>query len=147
MAIVSQALEPAQPYLFDMGEPDPIKTAADREYRRAIDAVLRARRFLASLGQERGLRQINDCLENLRSISRFSDTQMQELILKSIEVQGATTIAEICEDARLAPVVVKPIIAHLIEQNTLYKVPRFIPGSDRQYFMFKSSRQRTPEVI
>lgn len=147
MAILSQVQDPFQPYLFDMGEPDPAAALADREYRRAIDAVLRARRFLASLGQERGLSQINTCLESLRSISRFTDTQMQELIMRSIEVQGATTIAEICEDARLAPVVVKPIIAHLIEQNTLYKVPRYIPGSDRQYFMFKSSRARTPEVI
>jgi len=147
MATLSQAQDLTQPFLFDMGEPDPIRAAADREYRRAIDAILKARRFLAGLGQERGITQINACLESLRSISRFTDTQMQELVLLSIEQQGATTISEICEDSRLAPVVVKPILKLLLEQQMLYQVPRFIPGSDRQYFMYKSSRARTPEVV
>lgn len=147
MPAVAQAVKLSQPYLFDMGYPDPAKANADREYKRAIDAILKARRELLSFGQERGLTQINTCLEALRSISRLSDTQSEELILFAVERQGATTLTEIAEDSRLAPAVVKIIAKELIERNILYLVPKFIPGSDRQYFMYKSNRVKTPEVV
>jgi hypothetical protein len=146
-AAVLQLEEIFQPYLFDMGVPDPYKANADREYKRAIDAVLKARREVAASGQERGITQINVCLEALRSISKLTDTQTEERILYAIERQGATTPTEIAEDSRLAITVVKKILANLISSNTLYLAPKFIPGSDRQYFMYKSNRVKTPEVV
>lgn len=144
---VTQTAKPAQPWLFDMGNPDPAKVAADREYRRAIDAILKARRELQAFGQERGITQINSCLEALRSMSRLTDTQTEELVLVAIEIQGATTPTEIAEDSRLPASVVKEILKELIEKNILYLVPKFIPGSDRTYYMYKSMRVRTPEVV
>jgi DNA-binding MarR family transcriptional regulator len=146
-AVAHQTTLPVQPWLFEMGEPDPAKLNADREYRRAIDAVLKARRELLSFAQERGIPQINMCLEALRSISRLSDSQSEEIILHAIERQGATTLTEIAEDSRLAPAVVKVLVKNLLEKNILYLVPKFIPGSDRQYFMYKSNRVKTPEVV
>lgn len=130
-----------------MGQPKTVKLAADREYKRAIDAVLKARRELLSLNQERGITQINTCLEALRSIARLSDTQTQEIVLHAIERQGATTITEIAGDCRLAQSVVKLVVEELVKKNILYLAPKFIVGSDRQYEMYKSNRVKTPEVV
>jgi DNA-binding MarR family transcriptional regulator len=68
-------------------------------------------------------------------------------VLVAIEIQGATTPTEIAEDSRLPASVVKEILGELIKKNILYLAPKFIPGSDRQYYMYKSNRVKTPEVV
>lgn len=149
MGVAARQVEsfPVQPYLFDMGVPEPRKLTAEKEYKRAIDAVLKARKYLTDLGQERGIAQINTCLEALRSIARLTDTQIEEIVLHAVERQGATTQTEIAEDSRLSLAVVKEVLKELLEKNILYLAPKFIPGSDRQYYMYKSNRIRTPEVV
>ena len=56
-AAVLQIETCSQPYLFEMGETDPYKVAAEKEYKRAIDGILKVRRDLQALGQERGIAQ------------------------------------------------------------------------------------------
>ena len=137
---------PEQPWLFEEMAGGPgVLSPTDKRYKRAVDILLRARRELGE--QVEGLIEITACIDAVKAKSRLSGTQREELILYAIEKQGATTVTEISEDIRIAPSIVKQLVEAMITGGTLYAVRKYIPGSDRQYYMLKSSRLRTPEVV
>lgn len=92
------------------------------------------------------LAHINECLEAVRAYSRFSDTQREELVLWAIEKSQATNVTEISEDTRLDPSIVKEILKDLHARDIVYQVKRYIPGSDRQYYLLKSRRVQNVEA-
>lgn len=137
---------PEQPWLFEeMATPGGALSPAEKRYKRAVDILLRARRELGD--QVEGFIEITACIDAVKAKSRLTDTQREELILYAIEKQGATTVTEISEDIRLAPSIVKQLVEAMITGGVLYAVRKYIPGSDRQYYMLKSARSRTPEVV
>lgn len=132
---------PYQPFLFEdmanwLNSPD----AKQMDAKFTIDALLKARKLIIKANRVIYLRQVNDAINLIRSLSRLSDTQREEAVLYSIEVQGATTFEEIAGDTRLAIAVVKEVYAKLKEEGRITIAKKYIPGSDRQYYMPKSER-------
>jgi hypothetical protein len=139
---------PHQPWLFpDIALADSFVSDDDLRLaaKAVIDKELKVRRSLA--GPELlFVDELNKLIEHIRSLSRLSDTQREELVLYSIERQGATTFDEIAGDTRLHVSVVKEIVEKLKTDGRLTTPKKYIPGSDRSYPMFKSSRQAIPEA-
>lgn len=90
--------------------------------------------------------QINSCIEAIRDLSRYTDSKREELVLYAIEKSQATTPTEIAEDTRLDLSIVKNILQDLHARDIVYQVRRYIPGSDRQYFILKSRRVENVEA-
>lgn len=131
--------------LFDTeitNEPDDTDTAA----KAVIDKLLKVRRSLSGPEQEFGLPKINLLIEELRSLVRSTPSQREEMVLYSVERQGAISETEIAEDTKLHRSVVKQIVNALIDKELLYRVRRHVPGSDRPQFAIKSNRVKLPEV-
>lgn len=114
--------------------------------KRAVDRLLKARREMSG-GESAFVPLVNVTINQIREISRFSDTQREELVLWSVEKSMATSINEISEDTKIDAGSVKEIVKNLIEKNILYLANRLIPGSGRQYHLIKSNRMRTPEAV
>lgn len=110
-----------------------------------IDKQLKLRRSLVGT-EEIWLDEINRSIESIRSLSRLTDNQREELVLYSIERQGATTFDEIAGDTRLHVSVVKEIVAKLQADGRLRRPKKHVPLSGRSYHMFKSERQAIPEA-
>ena len=143
----------ALPSLFDNYEDDPAPPPSDAPgerstaplVRKMIGDVILLRRDLApELEEYRPL--FNTFIEDLRALSRLSGSQLEEQILYSIEKQGATTVTEISEDLRMAPEKIKAKVEEMMDRGDLYKVKKYIPGSDRAWYMIKSRRQNIPEA-
>lgn len=137
---------PAQPYLFEdmafqLFQGDALRAGG----KCVVDKLLKLRRSLEG-AEHLFVTQINDCISNIRSITRMSDHQREEAILWSIERSGATTYTEIAEDTRLAVSVVKEIVAELQERGRLARPRKHVVGSDRPNYMFKSTRAGIPEA-
>lgn len=132
------------PNLFDPGtatiEPD------EQAAKSLIDKLLKVRRSLSPDEQRFGLPKVNLLIEELRSLSRATPTQREEMVLYSVERQGATTETEIAEDTRLHKAVVKELVASLVQKGVLYIVSRTVIGSGRPQFAIKSNRVKSPEA-
>ncbi len=131
--------------LFDtdtIADPDTSAAAA----KAVIDKLLKVRRSLSAPEQEFGLPKINLLIEELRSLVRATPSQREEMVLYSVERQGAVSETEIAGDTKLHRKVVEQIVADLIEKQILYKVRRLVPGSDRPQFAIKSNRVKLPEA-
>jgi len=111
-----------------------------------IEKLLKVRRSLSTPEQMFGLPRINALIDEMRSMLKASDTRCEDMILYSIERQGATTETEIAEDTRIHRKIVDGIVADMLERNILYKVSRTVIGSDRPQFALKSRRVKTPEA-
>lgn len=111
-----------------------------------IDKLLKVRRNLTNEEQKFGLLKLNSLIEEYRSLIRATPSQREEMVLYSIERQGAVTENEITGDTRLHPCVVKEVVAALMMRGILYRVPRTVIGSDRPQFALKSTRLKTPEA-
>jgi hypothetical protein len=136
-----------QPFLFVEMATDQISIDASHQAgKTVVEKLLKVRRGL-NPEEEHYLIQINACIEQIRSVSRLNDRQREEVILFAIEVQGAITVKEISEDTRLSVDIVKDTLRLLIRQKIVYETPRYVPGSGRQYFMYKSNRVKTPEAV
>lgn len=116
-----------------------------RAAKTTVDKLLKVRRTL-NPHETVFTTQINDCIERIRSISRLSDNQREEVVLYSIEVQGATTLVEIAEDCRLDKRIVVEILQGLVGRREVYQVSRLVVGSDRPQFMYKSARMKVGEM-
>lgn len=110
-----------------------------------VQKLLKTRRTLSNAESE-FLPQLNELIEKIRAVARFTDHQREELVLYAIERSGATTINEIAEDARLTRDVVKEILIDLGKRSLVYQTRRYVPGSDRPQFAIKSRRVAVPEA-
>jgi DNA-binding MarR family transcriptional regulator len=124
---------------------EPSADATRRAGKSLVYKLLEVRRSMTA-EEQAFLPQINECLASVRSYSSLSDTQREELVLHAIEKSMATNIKEISEDTRLDPAIVKAIVQDLGSRGILYQVKRYIPGSDRQYFLIKSRRVKNVEA-
>jgi hypothetical protein len=138
----------SQPWLFpDIALADTFVSDDDLRgsAKSVIDKLLKVRRsFLGT--EEIWTDELNKAIELIRSLSRLSDNQREEAVLYSIERQGATTFDEIAGDTHLHVSVVKEIVEKLKTAGRLRTPKKYIPGSDRPYQMFKSSRLAIPEA-
>jgi hypothetical protein len=132
--------------LFDLDSPETADAAMQSAGKSVIDKLLKVRRSLSPDEQRFGLPKINLIIEELRSLTRATPTQREEMILYAVERQGATTETEISEDTRLHRSVVKELVKILIDKDLLYVVPRTVIGSGRPQFAIKSKRLKTPEA-
>lgn len=92
------------------------------------------------------LPELNHLIDRLRAFTRASQTQIEESILYAIEVQMCWTFAELCEETQIERRALENLIEHLVAENKVRLVPRYIPGSGRQYFMIKSNRLQIGEM-
>lgn len=110
-----------------------------------VDKLLKVRRELSN-GSTKYYDAITRAVDEIRALAKLSDTQKEELVLYSIERQGATTAGEIADDTRLHISVVKQILDRLFDQGKVYFPDRYVPLSGRQWTMIKSRRAGVPEV-
>lgn len=122
--------------------PDKLQSAG----KTMVDRLLKVRRSLSTEEQLIGLPRLNLLIEELRSLTRATPTQREEMVLYAVERQGATTATEIAEDTRLHPLMVKEILDSLYKKNLLYKVKKTVIGSGRQNYAIKSHRVKLPEA-
>lgn len=135
---------PLQPFLIDVLPPAG-STDERREAKRVVDKLLKVRRELSN-GSTKYYDAITRAVDEIRALAKLSDTQKEELVLYSIERQGATTAGEIADDTRLHISVVKQILDRLFDQGKVYFPDRYVPLSGRQWTMIKSRRAGVPEV-
>lgn len=142
-------------FLFNLFEDEPAaaprgpavnasQDTPDKRYRKAIRLLLAVRQELGD--QLEGSVQISDCITAIRAERRATDDQRRDRILFSIETQGATTPTEIAEDTRLPIQTVNELIEEMITDGRIYRVKKYVPGSDRQWYMLKSARAKMPEA-
>lgn len=131
------------PHLFDL---ETETCNGDAAAKSVIDRLLKVRRSLTPAEQLFALPQISCLIEELRSLARATPSQREEMVLYSIERQGAVTETEIAEDTKLHRSMVEKIVSRLIDIGTLYRVKRTVIGSDRPQFALKSNRAKLPEA-
>lgn len=134
--------------LFDLGA-----DSAPEDKSAAAFARSKAKKLLRQLYKLRAVNrenpfspEIQKLIDRVRSFGSASDTQIEETLLYCIEVQMAYELTEIVEDSGLDRQTVKKILNELIEGGAVRRVPKFIPGSDRQYFIYKSNRRSPGEM-
>lgn len=89
---------------------------------------------------------INALIEKCRNFINAAPSQVEEKILYAIEKQMCWTLSEIVEETKISREVISEILEELKKQNLVRFVSRYIPGSDRKYFLVKSNRQDVPEM-
>ena len=89
---------------------------------------------------------INKIIDQLRAFSSATPTQIEETVMYAIENQMCWTIAEILEETSIDKKTLKGVLQILKEKKLIKIVRRFIPGSDRQYYLIKSRRQDVGEM-
>lgn len=110
-----------------------------------VQKLLKTRRGLA-FGEAEFLPHLNELIEKIRVIAKFTDHQREELVLYAIERSGATTPNEIAEDTKFTREAVSEILADLAKRQLVYQTRRYVPGSDRPQFAIKSRRVAVPEA-
>lgn len=90
--------------------------------------------------------ELNKIIKIARALTGATPTQIEGKILYAIEKQAAWTITEISEETGLSREIVINNLKILIENSLVIKVRRFIPGSDKPNFLFKSKRQNIGEM-
>lgn len=90
--------------------------------------------------------EIQKLIDKVRNFGNATHTQIEETILYVIEVQMAYELTEIVEDTGLDRKSVENLLLHLESVELVRKVPKYIPGSDRQYYIYKSNRQNVQEM-
>ena len=138
----------SQPYLFPELERSRVKRSTlervrERDARVALRALYRLRNRLDENAFEP---VIKAAIDEIRIGYRAEEKKFREKILFSIERQGATTATEVSGDTRIKKKHVEQVLADLEDEGILYRVPKFIPGSDRQYYMWKSNRTDSGEM-
>jgi hypothetical protein len=138
---------PGQPFLFpEMAAVAPFVECDRRQAGKSVvQKLLKARRSLEA-GELEYLPHLNELIDKIRAVAKFSDHQREGLVLYSIERSGACTLKEISEDTRLPVEAVKEIVETLGQAGTLYMVRRYVPGSDRPQYSIKSRRVKIPEA-
>lgn len=118
-----------------------------------IDAKQQAKRLLRDLYELRRksednplLPALNNLIDEVRNFQTSTDSQIQEKILYAVEKQMSWTISEIIEDTGIERKTIERILNDLKEKEIVRFVPRYIPGSDRQYYLIKSNRQDIGEM-
>jgi tRNA(Ile)-lysidine synthase TilS/MesJ len=134
------------PSLFEMTADEVLSGDSPAASKSVIDKLLKVRRSLDSQEQRFALPKINLLIEELRSLTRATPTQREEMVLYAVERQGATTETEIAEDTRLHRSVVREMVQSLFDKNILYQVSRTVIGSGRPQFAIKSNRAKMPEA-
>lgn len=89
---------------------------------------------------------LDKTIENLRYFSRLTDPHLEEMILISIETQNLVLIGELEEYLSLPRGLIVEVLDRLEARGTVYQVDRYVPGSGRQYRMYKSRRVKNVEV-
>ncbi len=138
----------SQPYLFPELEQSRVKRSTlekvrERDARVALRALYRLRN---RLGENAFEPVIKAAIDEIRIVYRAEEEKFREKILFSVERQGATTATEISGDTRIGKKHVEQVLVELEKEEVLYRVPKFIPGSDRQYYMWKSNRTDSGEM-
>lgn len=117
------------------------------------DARAAARKMLAGLYSLRQsnrdspfLPAINETIASVRDFLKSSHTQIEEFILYAIETQQCWTEADLIDETKLSRTLIRHLVARLAEQDLIKQPPRYIPGSDRQYYLIKSTRRRVGEM-
>ena len=138
--------KPVQPFLIDVLPPAGSPPDERRRAKLIVDKLLKVRRSLDLNLDARHYEAITRACEEIRAFARLTDTQREELILYSIEKQGASTATEIAEDTRLHISIVKKLLDKLFDAGVVYFPDRYVPLSGRQWQMIKSRRTKTPEA-
>ena len=142
------ALDP-QADLFEL-QSDTGIASTDQEIKVAsrdlINKLYALRRDLDPVQHDQFYGDISKLIETIRRRVQLDDSKMEEMVLYSIEVQGASTPTEISEDIRLPRSTVDRILKDLESRAVVYVTGKYVPGSDRPQFMYKSLRKRTPEA-
>lgn len=92
------------------------------------------------------LKYLGDAISQIRFYPNLTNSQMEELILYAVEKFQCVSVTEICEETLFGKEDVKRIVAKLKAENILYEAKRFVPLSDRQYFILRSRRVYVPEA-
>lgn len=124
--------------------PAPNKTA--RGLKSLVNKLYSVRRELNE-SEKAGLDILNKAIEDVRILSNSSGTKIEEKILYSIERQGCFTLTEVAETVKLPKDITKEILKTLLGKKLIRKVPRYVPGSDRQYYGIKSNRVDLGEMV
>jgi hypothetical protein len=134
--------------LFELS-PGPIAVTDDQRRKagkKLVEKLLTIRRGLDEIQEQEFYSHLDALIQVIRACSELTDSQREELILHSIEVQGACTPVEMAEDTRLLKPTVMRLLKGLENRGEVYKVRRLVPGSDRPQFIYKSKRAGVPEV-
>jgi hypothetical protein len=136
------------PSLFEMTADEVLSGDSPAASKSVIDKLLKVRRSLDSQEQRFALPKINLLIEELRSLTRATPTQREEMVLYAVERQGATTETEIAEDTRLHRSVVREMVQSLFDKNICikYLVPSSAPDgrSLRSNQIGQKCRKRQP---
>ena len=138
----------SQPYLFPELEQERVKKSVledirARDAKSALRALYKVRN---KLGENLFEPFVTDAIDQIRRLYNSDEAQFRERILFAIEIQGAGSATEISEDTKIAKEFVDQTLLDLEKKGAVYSVPRYIPGSDRQYFLWKSNRVESGEM-
>lgn len=137
---------PFQPSLF--GDDLALLDAAEETKRRAAKSTVeKLRKLRRSLETAETVFSpyLDDCILAIRCFARQSENQLREIVLYSIEVQGAGTLSEIAEECKMQKGFTQNLLNAMIGDDDIYTVPRFSVGLEKPLIIYKSSRRRTPE--
>lgn len=128
------------PLFFELTLMRPAPTRKVQRGLKSLTNKLYAVRRNLTEDEKAGIEALNAAIEYIRILSNSSDSKIEERILYSIERQGCSTVTEISELVKLPKDVCKQFLRSLLEKKLIRKVPRYVPGSDRQWFIIKSNR-------
>jgi len=118
-----------------------------------VNAKSKAKELLNQLYQLRQNNQespflpgIANLISRVRSFGDATDNQVEETIMYAIEVQMCWTIADLVDEIRLDKNTIEDMLDRLRRRNLIRDVPRYIPGSGRQFYLIKSNRQDVGEM-
>lgn len=133
-----------QPYLFpEMASPrsSPDGQTSDNKRRDDAKSILRALYRLRNCHEENVFEPvITNAINEIRAVSNCTENQFRERILYAIERQMAWTIGEIVEETNLKRDFVQSALNEMARDGLVKFPPKYIPGSDRQYYLVKSTR-------
>lgn len=90
--------------------------------------------------------ELDKIIKIARAFTNATPTQIEGRILYAVEKQAAWTITEIVEETGLSREIIINNLKILLNKSLVVKVRRFIPGSDKPNFLFKSTRQNIGEM-
>lgn len=117
------------------------------EGKNLLKELYRIRQNMTQIQREEFGGELGVLIDAVAIRSRLTDAQREEYVLYAIEQSQAGTAREVADDCRLDLKAVKKILDGLESRGIVYQVKRYVPGSDRQYLLYKSNRFRTPEVL
>ena len=83
---------------------------------------------------------LNNLISEVARLSAATDRQIEDAILYAIEKESVQWAIELSEHTGFSPEFIRQKLAALEARGLIYEVNRYVPGSGRPQYMFKSTR-------